>query len=151
MLVLIPNVTLREITKDTVRAIVKLEVAPGQEQFVATNGMSIAEAHFSPEVAWFRAIYVDESPAGFVMLSDDPVKPEYYLWRFMIDADFQRRGIGQRALELVMDYVRTRPGATHLLTSVVPGEGTPGPFYERMGFVYTGERDDDELVMRREL
>ena len=85
------------------------------------------------------------------MLSDDPSKPEYYLWRFMIDANFQRQGIGQRALELVMDYVRTRPGATHLLTSVVPGEGTPGPFYEKMGFVYTGEHDDHELVMKREL
>lgn len=142
-----PNVTLREITKDTVRTIVKLKVAPGQERFVANNGMSIAEAHYSPEVAWFRAIYVDDQPAGFVMLSDDSVKQVYYLWRLMIDERFQRKGIGQRALKLVMDYVRTRPGATHLLTSVVPGEGTPGPFYEKLGFTYTGEVDDDELVM----
>ena len=142
-----PNVTLREITKDTVRTIVKLKVAPGQERFVANNGMSIAEAHYSPEVAWFRAIYVDDRPAGFVMLSDDSVKKVYYLWRLMIDERFQRMGIGQRALKLVMDYVRTRPGATHLLTSVVPGEGTPGPFYEKLGFTYTGEVDDDELVM----
>jgi diamine N-acetyltransferase len=144
-------VTLREITRETVREIVKLKVAPGQEQFVATNGMSIAEAHYSPDVAWFRAIYFGEAPVGFVMLSDDSVKQVYYLWRFMIDGRYQRKGIGQRALELVMDYVRTRPGATSILTSVVPGEGTPGPFYERMGFVYTGEKEDNELVMRREL
>ncbi len=143
-----PNVSLREITKDTVRSIVKLKVGPGQDQFVASNGMSIAEAHYSPDVAWFRAIYVDDEPAGFVMLNDDPIKPEYYLWRFMIDERFQRRGVGQRALTLVMDYVRTRPGATHLLTSVVPGEGTPGPFYEKLGFAYTGEEDDGELFMR---
>lgn len=146
-----PNVSLREITKDTVRQIVKLKVAPDQEQFVATNGMSIAEAHFSPEVAWIRAIYVDDEPAGFVMLSDDPRKPEYYLWRFMIDSRFQRQGVGQRALALVMDYVRTRPGATELLTSVVPGDGTPGPFYEKMGFVYTGEVDETELCMKCKL
>lgn len=145
------NVTLREITKDTVRTIVKLKVAPGQEQFVASNGMSIAEAHYSSDVAWFRAIYSGDKPVGFVMLNDDPAKPEYYLWRFMIDERFQGRGIGQRALQLVMDYVRTRPGATTLLTSVVPGKGTPGPFYEKMGFVYTGEEDESELIMKREL
>lgn len=145
------KVTLREITKETVRQIVKLKVTSEQEQFVATNGMSIAEAHYSPDVAWFRAVYVEDVPAGFVMLSDNPSKQEYYLWRFMIDARFQRQGIGQRALELVMDYVRTRPGGTVLLTSVVPGEGTPGPFYQKMGFIYTGEEDDGELVMRREL
>jgi diamine N-acetyltransferase len=46
-----------------------------------------------------------------------------------------------------MDYVRTRPGAEVLLTSVVPGEGGPGPFYEKLGFHYTGETEDDELVM----
>lgn len=146
------TVSLREITRDSVRAIVKLKVAPNQEQFVATNGMSIAEAHYSPEVAWFRAIYLDDTPAGFVMLSDDPVKQEYYLWRFMIDARFQRQGIGQRAIALVLDYVRSRPGAKCLLTSVVPGEGTPGPFYQKLGFEFTGEADEDgELFMKRDL
>jgi diamine N-acetyltransferase len=145
------EVSLREITKDTVRSIVKLKLGPGQDRFVASNGMSIAEAHYSPEVAWFRAIYCGDEPAGFVMLNDDPVKQEYYLWRLMIDERFQRQGVGQRALKLVMDYVRTRPGGTALLTSVVPGDGTPGPFYEKLGFVYTGEEDEGELFMKCEL
>lgn len=142
------DVTLREITKDTVRQIVKLKVSPEQEQFVATNGMSLAEAMYSPDVAWFRAVYLDETPVGFVMLSDNASKPEYYLWRLMIDARFQRQGIGEKALRQVIDYVRTRPGATELLTSVVPGEGTPGPFYVGLGFSYTGQEDEGELVMR---
>jgi diamine N-acetyltransferase len=54
-------------------------------------------------------------------------------------------------LELLFEYVKTRPGAPVLYTSYVPGEGSPGPFYEKMGFVYTGEEDDGELVMRRDL
>jgi diamine N-acetyltransferase len=141
-------VSLREISKETVRQIVKLKVAPEQEQFVASNGMSLAEAMYSPEVAWFRAIYLDETPVGFVMLSDNPIKPEYYLWRFMIDARYQRQGIGEKALRQVIDYVRTRPGAIELLTSVVPGDGSPGPFYEGLGFSYTGADDEGELVMR---
>lgn len=38
-------VTLREITRDTVRRICALEVAPEQRHFVAPNAVSIAEAH----------------------------------------------------------------------------------------------------------
>lgn len=145
------EVSFREVTKETLREILLLKVSPGQEDFVAPNEISIAEAHFSPEVAWFRAIYAGETPVGFVMLEDDPSKPRYYLWRFMVDARYQGTGVGRRALELLFEHVRSRPGATHLLTSIVPGEGSPGPFYEKLGFVYTGEEDEGELVMRREL
>ncbi|HKQ57500.1 MAG TPA: GNAT family N-acetyltransferase [Candidatus Eisenbacteria bacterium] len=142
------EVTLREIAKDTVREIVHLEVTPAQRRFVARNGMSIAEAHFSPGTAWFRGVYAGGTPVGFVMLEDEPDKPAYFLWRFMIDARYQGLGFGRRALELVIAHVRTRPGATLLETSCVPGDGSPCPFYERMGFVYTGVEDQGERVMR---
>jgi diamine N-acetyltransferase len=146
-----PEISLREITKETLRDITRLKVSPDQERLVATNAESIAEAYFSRDIAWFRAIYAVDTPVGFVMLEDDAAAERYYLWRFMIDARYQKRGIGQKALELVFDYVRTRPGGKVLPTSCVPGEGSPGPFYEKMGFVYTGEEDEGELVMRREL
>jgi diamine N-acetyltransferase len=144
-------VTLRQITKETLRPVLKLSVAPSQLGFVATNAVSIAQAHFEPEKAWFRAVYADDTPVGFVMLSDDPIKPEYYLWRFMIDQRYQRHGFGRRAIGLLIEHVRQRPGATELLTSCVPGEGTPIPFYEKLGFVQTGEKDEDELVLRLKL
>lgn len=146
-----PKVSLREITKETLRDITRLKVLPEQEHLVATNAESIAEAYFSPEVAWFRAVYADETPVGFVMLEDNAAEGRYYLWRFMIDARHQGRGVGRRALELLFEHVRTRPGADVLYTSCVPGAGSPGPFYEKMGFTYTGEEDDGELVMRREM
>jgi diamine N-acetyltransferase len=145
------NITLRDITKDTLGDILKLKVAPEQEGFVASNAVSIAQAHFEPEIAWFRAVYADEVPVGFVMLEDNPTTAEYVLWRFMIDARFQGRGYGKRALELVIAHVRTRPGARALLTSCVPGDGSPCPFYQKMGFVPTGDVDDGELVMRLDL
>lgn len=145
------TVTLREITQETLSDILTLKVADHQEQFVASNAVSIAEAHFAPDVAWFRAIYADEVPVGFLMLEDDPSNTSYYLWRFMIDERFQKCGFGQRALKLLIEHVKTRPGATALLTSCVPGEGSPGKFYEKVGFSYTGDMEDDELVMRLEL
>jgi len=43
-------------------------------------------------------------------------------------------------------------GATELLTSYTPGEGGPGGFYERVGFVPTGELDQDgEIILRLRL
>lgn len=141
------DVTLQEITAETVRAIIRLEVAPSQVGCVAPNSVSIAQAHFEPK-AWFRAIYADEDPVGFIMLFDDGDKPEYFLWRLMVAADHQSKGYGRRAVELLIDYVRTRPNATELLTSYVPDDVGPMRFYQKLGFVETGEVDDGEVLTR---
>lgn len=141
------TVTLRPVTKENGRAIIKLKVAPEQEQFVATNPVSLAQAHFE-KYAWYRAIYADETPVGFMMLYDDPVEPEYFLWRLMVDQRYQHMGFGRKAIGLLIDYVKTRPGATELKVSHGEGEGNPGPFYASLGFEYTGDKIDDELIMR---
>jgi diamine N-acetyltransferase len=49
----------------------------------------------------------------------------------------------------IVELVRGQ-GATDLLTSYVPGEGDPGGFYARLGFIPTGERDPQgEIILRR--
>jgi diamine N-acetyltransferase len=82
------------------------------------------------------------------MLYDNPEKAEYFLWRLMVDNRYQGKGYGRSAVEHLIDYVKTRPNATELLVSYVPGEGSPLPFYEALGFVDTGEMEGDEKVMR---
>lgn len=144
-------VTLREVTKQNLRDILRLKVGEAQERFVASNAVSIAQAHFDPDTAWYRAIYEGDQPVGFVMIDDNPAIPRYTLWRFMIDHRFQRRGLGRAAIETVLAHVRGRPGATELFTSCVDAAGGPGPFYERLGFTYTGDMDEGERVMRRAL
>lgn len=141
------EVTLREITEKTVRTICRLSVTDAQQAFVAANAVSIAQAHFSPQ-AWFRAIYADETPVGFVMLREDPEKPQYFLWRMMIDSRYQGKQYGRLAMLLVIEHVKTRPGATQLLTSVVQEAGGPQRFYERLGFKLTGKHRQDEAIMR---
>ena len=142
--------SLREITAETVRAICALEVAPEQRGFVARNAESIAEAYFEPK-AWFRAVYVDDEPVGFVMLLDDREAEEYYLWRFMIAGEHQGKGYGRAALDRLVEEVRTRPGARELRCSYVPGDDGPGEFYRRYGFVETGEEHGGERVARLDL
>ena len=144
------KITLKEITAETVWPIMKLNVAENQRSFVAPNANSIAEAYFSKE-AWFRAIYAGEDPVGFVMLFSDEKKPEYFLWRLMIDSDHQGEGYGYQAMDQVIDHVKTLPGARDLLTSYVPGEGNPSPFYYKLGFEETGEWEDGEKVLKLKL
>ncbi len=141
------KVSLREITEKTVRTICDLKVDDSQQKFVAPNAVSIAEAYFSDK-AWFRAIYADESPVGFLMFEKDTEKSEYFLWRMMVDDRYQRMGFGYKAMILLIDYVKTLPRATELLTCCVPGDGSPEDFYRKLGFERTGQMDGIEVVMR---
>jgi diamine N-acetyltransferase len=157
------TVELRDIVTDADRAAaLAVQVAPEQDQFVASVAQSFQDAvdfpHAKPR---YWTINDGDDVVGFVMLSDG-VDPEvvardthmvgpYFLWRLLIDRRHQRRGYGAAALDAVVAYVRTRPDATELLTSYSEGEGNPRPFYEGYGFVATDRIVDGERVLRLEL
>ena len=145
-------VSLREITADSVRQITDLAVGTDQERFVASNAVSLAEALFNEE-AWYRAIYLDDTPAGFVMLyaeslrSVPPAALQVGVWRFMIDRNFQGQGIGAAALEQVITHVRAKNLFKSLAVSYVPGPGCAEHFYLRAGFQHTGRVDNGEIIL----
>lgn len=141
-----PTVELRPVTDDNLHDVLRLSdtLKEGQSRFVASNMFSLAEAAVTKE-AWPRAIYDGDTPVGFLMLHDDPVKAEYFLWRFMIDGQFQGKGYGRAAIERLIEHVRTRPGATELLVSCVQADGGPEDFYRSLGFEPNGQMYDGEL------
>ncbi len=153
------TVELRDIVTEADReAALSLRVAPGQEHFVASVAESLRDAARYPEaLARFWAAYDGDDIVGFAMISDgiaedvlasDPtlVGP-YFLWRLLIDERHQRRGYGTAILDAVVDYVRSR-GGDELLTSYEAGEGSPGPFYARYGFLETDRFVEGERVLR---
>lgn len=146
------QVTLREITADTVRAVMRLSVTDHQSRFVASNAWSLGQALFAPE-AWYRAIYLGDEPVGFVMLADQslldpmPENPTVEVWRLMVDAKHQRKGIGRAAMLQVIGHVRRKGLFTKLGISYFPDEGGPEPLYLSLGFRPTGEVDEGEVVM----
>lgn len=144
------TVSLRKIDDTNRTAVLALRVVPEEEQFVGgTLREALEDAQEYPHAnPWIRAIYAEDVPVGFVMISwnvvpDPPsVIGPWYLWKLMIDSRYQRKGYGKTAVNLIAEIVRAE-GGTELLTSYVAGEGEPWPFYKRLGFRKTGVRDDN--------
>lgn len=152
------TVTLREITDENRDAVLALRVNDVQSEYVADVAQSLADAIDYPEAkAWYRAVYADDEPVGFVMISDGITDPDptllgpYYLWRLLVDERHQGRGYGSGAIDRVVEHVRSRPDGSTLLVSCHPGPDTPIPFYESYGFVLTGEVHEGEPVLALDL
>ncbi|WP_434442321.1 GNAT family N-acetyltransferase [Lentzea sp. E54] len=151
------QIRLVEITDANRDAVTAVRVHPAQDRFVASVEMSFRHARENPGAnPWFRAVYDGDVPVGFVMLSwnvtpGPGIRGPYFLWRLLVDAKQQGRGYGRAILNEIVALLRAE-GATELLTSCVPGEGTPEPFYRGFGFVPTGEIDEDgEIILRLDL
>ena len=142
------RVELREITKANLRDVMLLSVREDQKHLVAANAWSIAQAAYE-DVAWLRAVYADDTPVGFVLVAENDAGPADFLWRFMVDVRYQGLGFGRRAMERVVARTRTRtPKREELRLSHAVADGHAGPFYQRLGFEYTGEKLGTELLMR---
>jgi diamine N-acetyltransferase len=144
----VSGVSLREITDQNREAVVALRIAASQEGYVSSVADSLEEARDTPEGnPWYRAIYADDQPVGFVMLSwnvtPDPPRiiGPWFLWKLLIDERCQGCGYGREAVRLVAGIARDQ-GASDLLTSYVAGERSPEFFYRQIGFVPTGEQDE---------
>ena len=149
-------ISLRPIDEANREPVEALEVSPEQRRFVSTAADSLREAAREPDGrALYWAIYADEMPVGFVMISDDVGAPGYfpqYLWKLFIDERSQGRGYGTATLDRIADYFRRRPEVEIMRTSCGQGRGSPLGFYERYGFEQTGEIVfDNEILLQYRL
>lgn len=138
----------REVTRENLNEIMRLDVLDHQKDQVAPNSVSIAHGNYS-EVAWFRGIYNADEPVGFVMLSLNHKEKKYWIWRFMIDKNHQGKGYGRASIELIKKVMKKEvPEITEIYLSYVPKEkdGADG-FYKKVGFEDTGKMSNKEKIM----
>lgn len=142
---------LREVTADNLPDLVRMELKPGQERFVAPVVYSVAEAYVNP-TAWPRAIYRGDELVGFVMGNFDPDNEiEAFrsgIWRLNVAAGSQGLGVGRFAVEQIAQEAERR-GFAEITVLWIPGADGPESFYRRCGFEPTGEVLFDEVVGRR--
>jgi RimJ/RimL family protein N-acetyltransferase len=151
------DVRLVEVTPDNQSKLWRLKTHRNQQRFVATMPESFADALVpevidgAPVVPWMRGVEADGEMVGFVMLAEvTDAHSEPYLWRLFVDRRHQRRGIGDRILQLIVDRL-VEEGHSTLLTSWESGPGGPEPFYVARGFQPTGNIVDGEIEARLEL
>ena len=145
-------VALRPIADANRQAVEALRVSPAQERFVSDVAESLREAAEHPGAhAIYWALCDGDTPVGFVMIADEVDRDEYmpqFLWKLLIDERHQGRGYGTAALDLVVEWFRGPAGRRGRVDERRQGEGSPIPFYERYGFVRTGEMFDGEVLLK---
>ena len=87
---------------------------------------------------------------GYVMVIYDYDDETYNIWHMMIDEKYQNNGYGTRALELCIDYIKSKPfGKSNdiILTCNIENYNAIH-IYKKLGFKDTGDIDGDEIIMK---
>jgi GNAT superfamily N-acetyltransferase len=138
------------VTAANVDDLILLDVAPEQQSLVGSVAKSLAQASVRP-AGTPLGIYDGDTPVGLLLLWDtrrDPDEPadQLYVWRILIDASHQRKGYGTSTMRWVIDEAR-RMGVASVALSHQQRPGHAGPFYEKLGFRYTGKVQHNEHEM----
>ena len=146
------SVELRAVTKENWIECIKLKLAPEQEKFVAPNVDSIAESkfelHYEP-----RAIYFKNKVVGFLMYCPEIETDEkdlYWLFRFMVDIEYQNHGIGKTALKLAIDEIsKNQCNKINILYS--PKNTVAAKLYASFGFEPIDTAEDGDVIVQKRL
>jgi len=150
---------------------VALRVLPEQENFVASNAISLAEAYDvnkvreltgDGDIAVPYAVYENGKMVGFAMYGffprggDDDEEsytdnePCYYVWRLLVDKNHQGRGIGREMLRQIMDEIKTKPHgeAEYCYSSYNPDNIASKTTFKSYGYEEDGRVFGGEVVAR---
>jgi len=151
------SVELVGVTADNLADVRQLATHRSQERFVTPVAGTFADVYVAINdveasiVPWLRAIVADGDVVGCVLVREPTAaQPNVHLWRVLVDRMHQRRGVGSRAVALVIDHARSI-GAPAVDLTYLEGPGSPEPLYRSHGFVPTGAFIDGETVAQRDL
>lgn len=142
-----PTVTLCEITLDNWRACVRLKVRPDQEEMVAPNALSLAQAKYQTEMVPL-GIYAGGQMVGFVMYGVDRDDGAYWIYRVMIDQRHQGKGYGRAGMWVLLRRMRELPKCADILISYERENAAAEALYLSLGFERTGQVIEGEVVAR---
>ena len=144
------TIALRPITNDNWYAVYKLSATLTDEQqgFINPNGYSMLEAYYDPDVFSARAIYADDTPVGFLMTGYDAENHRHWVVRLMIGGEYQSKGYGRAAMQILIDEFNAIPNCDTLFISVVPHNHAARALYASLGFLDTGRIVDDNCIYR---
>jgi diamine N-acetyltransferase len=142
---------IREVTKETWRAVANLSVTDEQQPYIESTAFCLAEAMYDTQ--WKSVgLYDDEALVGYAMYGiniDVRIEVEVWLDRFMIDRHFQRKGYAKRFIPLLLETIKQEYKTDTIFLSIIPANTLAKELYESFGFVLTGEFDEyGEAIMK---
>ncbi|MBQ4579556.1 MAG: GNAT family N-acetyltransferase [Clostridia bacterium] len=142
-------VELRAITEENFVDAFNLRLASGQERFVSHPIRSLAQAYVYRDQCQPFGIYAAGKMIGYVMVIYDYDVPEYDIWHMMIDKEEQGRGYGSEALDLVIEYIMTKPfgDSSRVALTCNKLNSIARKLYENKGFSATGNEDEEEIEL----
>ena len=142
----------RAITEQNFDAIIRMK-RPEEEHFVAPNSVSLAQAWLYRDAGdvFPCAIYNDEEVVGFLLLEEDMDNPSLVIWRIMFPPEYEGKGYGTQAVELVLAYARKANRYDYVELSCNEENRAAMHVYKKVGFYLTGERSYGDLDMRYDL
>ncbi len=74
----------------------------------------------------------------------------YNIWHMMIDEKYQNNGYGTKALELCLEYIKSKPfGKSNDVVLTCSIENNHGiHIYNKLGFKEIDKCEDDEIMMK---
>jgi len=117
------------------------------EKYIASNALSMVQAQF--EEGWItKAIEDDDKIIGFTMYGYCEEHDFYELCRIMIDRKYQGKGLGTRAIRLVLEEMKQLPDCKEVYLSTDPKNQVGKYVYEKIGFVPENRKIDGEELYK---
>ena len=129
---------LEAVNKENIDELLALGIRDDQRGYVSTVAESLAQAYAYRKTAYPFAVYEDDTVVGFIMMAYYEAKQYYTLWKFLIDKAHQHKGIGKKALELGIAFLKDRFHVSEVYTGVVPENAVAKRVYASAGFLPTG-------------
>jgi diamine N-acetyltransferase len=142
-----PDIQLVDVDAANWRGVAAVTPRPEQERFVAATTYYLCLCHYG-DVWRPLAVVEGQDVVGYVQwgIDDDG---SHWIGGLVVDALHQGRGVGRRIVELLIERLAEAAGAAGLALSYDPANAPARRLYASLGFVETGEREDDEVVARR--
>jgi diamine N-acetyltransferase len=143
------QISVRAVDASNWRDCAAVSAAGSPNDFVKPVCYYLALCHYGG--VWHPlALYAGDKVVGFAMWAVDPADQSGWLGGVTITADEQGRGLGRTAVAAALEYLRAQ-GCVSAALSYAPDNERAKHVYASLGFVETGEMEDDELVARRAL
>ena len=135
------NISYQKVSRFNTKEIIGLSVQEDQDHLISCNTRWLLEAANNCASIDY-GIYLDGQPAGLISLIDPRIlapdehfHPDcLYVWRFMVDQNYQGKGLSKSAINFAKDYAKLMGLNGVTLTTMDQETGNALPFVFKAWF-----------------